>query len=168
MFRRFVVYKTQLIFKIMNGFLKVSETKSGVELIEYFQSMIVDAKSSVRIEIDCPKCNGDGGLVCFAHVQDGICFMCKGSKKTFSYNHPDQRNKNKQFKEKIAQLKSSYFITSELIEEFCNIKEHQTQLFYKISDSWFQKKMKEQGLSYGEIITDYNHLINCNKNFMYE
>jgi hypothetical protein len=152
----------------MKNFIKVSETQSGKEEIAYFQSMIVDAKSGIKIEINCPKCNGEGGLVCFAHVQDGVCFMCKGSKKTFSYNHPNQRNKNKQFKERIDELKSSYFITAELIEDFCNIKEHQTPFFYKISDSWFQEKMKEQGFPYGQIITDYNHLINCNKNFMYE
>lgn len=152
----------------MKGFLKVSETKVGQENIKYFQSMIVDAKSGVRVEIDCPKCNGDGGLAHFAHVQNGICFMCKGTKKTFSYNCPDQRNVNRKLKEQIAKLESSYYVTAELIEEFCNIKEHQTVWFCKVSENWFNKKMREQGLPYGKIINDYNYSINCNKNFMYE
>ena len=52
----------------MKGFLKVSETKVGQENIKYFQSMIVDAKSGVRVDIDCPKCNGDGGLAHFSLV----------------------------------------------------------------------------------------------------
>lgn len=152
----------------MKGFLKVSETKSGQENILNLKSMIIDAKSGIRVEIDCPKCNGYGGLDHFAHVQNGICFMCKGTKKTFSYNCPEQKNTNRRLKERIAELESSYYVTAELIEEFCNIKEHQTVWFSEVSEKWFYKKLRETGLPFGKIINDYNHLINCNKNFMYE
>jgi hypothetical protein len=152
----------------MNGFIKVSETKQGKEEIAYFKSMIVNAKSGVKSEVDCPKCNGEGGITHYAHVQNGVCFSCKGTKKIFSYNHPNQQNKNRQFKERIELLESGYYVTSELIEEFCSIKEHQHVFFCNISESWFHAKMREQGLKYGQILNNYNYLINCNKNFMFE
>jgi hypothetical protein len=152
----------------MKGFIKASETQAGIEEIAYFKSMIVDAKSGIRVETNCPKCSGKGGIVQFAHVQNGICFMCGGTKTIFSYNHPEQREKNRQLKERIKLLECSYYVTAELIEEFCNIKEHQNANFSKISGGWFYNKMTEQGFLYGEILNDYNYSINCNKNFMFE
>lgn len=152
----------------MKGFIKASETKGGMEEIAYFKSKIVNVKSGIRLEVDCPKCNGEGGIIHFAHVQNGVCFMCGGTKTIFSYNHPDQKTLNKKFKERIQLLERSYYVTSELIEEFCNIKEHQNPNFSNISKDWFYNKMREQGFQYGEILNDYNHAINCNKNFMFE
>ena len=129
--------------------------------------MIVDVKSGIKVAIDCPKCCGDGGFAHFAHVQNGICFMCKGSKKTFSYNCPNQRDINRRFKDKIEELENGYYVTKELINEFCSIKEHQTVWFSKFSTNWVYKQFISEGLR-GSILSDIDHLINCNQNFMYE
>ncbi|MEZ4226676.1 MAG: hypothetical protein R3B13_37355 [Polyangiaceae bacterium] len=34
---------------------------------------------------ECPKCDGAGSILEFAHINDGLCFGCKGTGRTNSY-----------------------------------------------------------------------------------
>jgi len=34
--------------------------------------------SSTATVTDCPRCNGSGKIVAFAHRHDGICYRCQG------------------------------------------------------------------------------------------
>jgi hypothetical protein len=151
----------------MTYFIKVTETPSGLDHIASLKSRIIDAKSGIKILSDCPKCSGKGGISHFAHVQLGICFLCKGSKQTYSYRTDAQKYKNRALKDEIAILENGLYVTKELINEFCNIEEHQTPFFRKFSN-WFYKKATEQGLRGYYIISDLPYMINCHPKFMYE
>jgi len=37
----------------------------------------------MEADFTCPRCSGKGGLNCFAHVRQGICFECWGTKQSF-------------------------------------------------------------------------------------
>lgn len=151
----------------MSNFIRISETVAGKEEIAYFNSFIRSAKQGEKKLVDCPRCSGKGGFVQFAHVENGICFLCKGSKQTFSYNTDSQKYENKRLKEKIKELENGYWVSQSLIDEFCEIEEHQNPYFYK-QLSWFYTKLKSENLPYGLILTDLSYRVNCHENFMYE
>jgi len=139
-------------------------TAAGQLHLAELQSRIKDAKSE-KIIVDCPRCNGEGGIVEFAHVSNGICFLCKGSKQTYSYRTPKQQNLNRLIKEQILELSKRLVVPQEIIIEFGTNPKHHTPMFH----SFVRNFMATNGfLGDSYDFHDILYRINCLDHFMYE
>ena len=50
-------------------------------------NLFVMSTTIIPITSTCPRCNGQGRLPQFNHVQNGICFRCRGAKTVSNYRY---------------------------------------------------------------------------------
>ena len=148
------------INKNMKYFIKYSETQDGIEYIKSIKSRIVKKNDCTPAVVDCPRCNGKGGLKHYAHINNGVCYKCDGYRKVTVFFTEQQNENNKALKNLIEKLENEYVITNDFVSEF--ISKHNDIDFYKKIDSFVSEKCKEEGISFVNI-NKYSAMykINC-------